>query len=47
MEKKELYETPSAEVWKMTLESGILTVSGPNSVSNIVNGGDLDDYLDE
>lgn len=27
MEKKELYENPSAEVWKLALESGILTAS--------------------
>ncbi len=48
MTKKQLYETPEAEVLVVKIERGFLTVSGPGSASNGLNtNNDLGGLGDE
>jgi|GEM_PF-3183464 len=44
MQKKSIYEAPSAEVWKVSIESGLLTAS-VESPDDMGWGGSLDGVL--
>lgn len=44
MQKKSIYEAPSVDVWKVSIESGLLTAS-VDAPDDMGWGGDLDSVL--